>query len=221
MFPILVIASIGMVSAQISMEDRVVRYRGDISFEKNNKLFVSVSGQDIEKLVITSPGGEVEAGIELGKWIFDNQIDVEITEYCLSSCANYVFTAAANKIIRPGAIVAWHGNYTHLQHTGLWRGDIDARMLRTGEGLETATARTRSMVDRLVSLERDFFENIGVDQFLCWVGKMPPHNAPDYYFLSAKDMARFGVTRVREPTSYKDTDVSRFSSDIRYIVLGQ
>jgi hypothetical protein len=76
-------------------------------------------------------------------------------------------------------------------------------------------------VERLVGLERDFFARIGVDEFLCWVGKVPPYKAPNYYFLSGQDMARFGVSRVQTPPGYESTDVSGFSEHIMYIRLNE
>jgi hypothetical protein len=48
---------------------------------------------------------------------------------------------------------------------------------------------------------------------------MPPYNAPNYYFLSSQDMARFGVTHVQPPPDYANTDVSGFSDHIMYIKL--
>lgn len=66
-------------------------------------------------LRLTSSGGEVEAAIRLAGWIYTNKIDIEVVDYCLSSCANYLFTAAFQKTILPGAVVAWHGNYHHLK----------------------------------------------------------------------------------------------------------
>jgi hypothetical protein len=170
-------------------------------------------------LIITSGGGEVEAGIALGLWVYDHSLDIEVPEYCLSSCANYVFPAGRNKSIGAGAIVAWHGNYNHLKQTGLWHDDIAGRMERYGEDAVTAKAFVHEEVDRLVRLERDFFARIGVDEYLCWIGKVPPYNVPNYYFLSSQDMARFSVTHVQTPPGYENTDVSYFSEHIMHIKL--
>ncbi len=45
----------------------------------------------------------------LGEWVFANKIDIEVNDYCLSSCANYVFTAGKNKYISNKAIIGFHG----------------------------------------------------------------------------------------------------------------
>jgi hypothetical protein len=163
--------------------------------------------------------GEVEAGIALGLWVFEHGLNIDIPEYCLSSCANYVFPAGQKKSIGAGAIVAWHGNYNHLKQTGLWKDDIVGRMERYGEDTATAEAHVRKEVGRLVRLEHDFFIRIGVNEYLCWIGKILPYNAPNYYFLSRQDMARLGVAHVQTPPGYEDTDVSDFSEHVIYIKL--
>ena len=209
------------VSADTGLSAGVAYFSGPISAEQNQQLFEAVKGKTVKRLIITSGGGDVEAGIALASWVFDHGLDIEVSKYCLSSCANYVFPAGRHKSIGSGAIVAWHGNYSHLKQTGLWRDDIAARMERHGEDAATAEVHVREQVDRLVRLERDFFARIGVNEYLCWVGKMPPYNAPDYYFLSRQDMARFGVSQVQTPPGYENTDVSDFSDHIMRIKLNR
>lgn len=48
---------------------------------------------------------------------------------------------------------------------------------------------------------------------------MPPYNTPNYYFLSAHDMAHFGMSNVHTPPDYEQTDVSTFKDHIVYIAL--
>jgi hypothetical protein len=205
--------------ADVRLVDEVAYYSGPISNDENRRFFSAVADRPVKRLVISSGGGEVEAGIALGTWVFERQLDVEVGEYCLSSCANYVFTAASRKFIAPGAVVAWHGNYHHLQETGLWTDDIAVRIQRDGEDAVTARERVRARLERLVRLERDFFDRIGVDEYLCWIGKMPPYNAPNYYFLSQQDMAGFGVSQVQTPPGYEDTDVGSLGESVVFIRL--
>lgn len=194
-------------------------YSGEISADNNRAFFETVDADSVQRLVITSGGGDVEAAIALARWVFARELDVEIPAYCFSSCANYVFPAGRNKIIREDAIVAWHGNYRHLKVTGQWRDDIALRMKKYAEDRVTAERLVRKQVDRLVALEDAFFKDIGIDGYLCWVGKMPPYSVPDYYFLAPRDMARFGVDSIQAPDDYEHTDVSGFAVDIRFIRL--
>jgi len=194
-------------------------YEGAISAENNAGFFARFAGQPVRVLLIDSGGGEVAAAIDLANWVHARQLDIVVTGMCLSSCANYVFPAARHKEIRPGAIVAWHGNYHHLAHTGLWRDDVLLRMRRDGEDEETATRYVQAQVATLVALERDFFARIGVDEQVCWIGKQPPYNVADYYFLSAAGMARFGISRVQVPAGYTTMDLGGFEADIVYLEL--
>lgn len=205
--------------ADVRVVDTSAYYHGDINSEQNRQLFDQTGDSSISRLIITSSGGEVVAGIELGKWIHARGINVEVADHCLSSCANYVFPAGRQKVITDGAIVAWHGNYHHLKATGLWREDIGPRMDRTGESRELVRQKLHDQVEYLVKLEHGFFSAIGVDQNLCWVGKMPPYNAPNYYFLSRQDMQRFGLNHLVVPSGYESSNVDRFDEHIMYISL--
>ena len=194
-------------------------YQGAISAENNAGFFARVAGQEVRRLLINSGGGGVAAAIELADWVHAQQLDITVTGVCLSSCANYVFPAANRKEIVPGAIVAWHGNYHHLAHTGLWRDDVALRMQRDGEDEQTATRYVQAQVARLVALERGFFARIGIDEQVCWIGKQPPYNVPDYFFLSVDDMARFGITEVQAPAGYPATDLASFDANIVFLEL--
>jgi hypothetical protein len=90
-----------------------------------------------------------------------------------------------------------------------------------GEDRPVARANARRLVERLVRLERAFFEQVGVDGYICWVGKMPPHRAPDYYTLPVADMARFGVTHVVAPPGYPDRVLDGLDVDLVRVDLGE
>lgn len=214
----LTVTAAGVVAGEAGTQ-AVAGYHGEISAENNARFFDDFDGRPVRRLVIRSGGGDVAAAIELAEWVHARGLDITVEDRCLSACANYVFPAARRKEIRAGAVVAWHGNYHHLEATGLWRDDVALRMQRDGEDEASATRYVRAQVERLVALERAFFARIGVDQRVCWIGKMPPYSVPDYYFLSVADMARFGITGVTAPADYPATDVSGFEADIVWLAL--
>jgi len=200
-------------------ESNTATYVSEISKENNATFFSSIKNRMIKKLRVNSSGGDVEAAIKLARWIYNNKVDIEVIEYCLSSCANYLFTAAFHKTILPGAIVAWHGNYHHLKQTGLWRDDIQTRMKRTGESRVQARTHVLQQVNHLVKLEQSFFKEIGIDEKICWIGKILPYNVKNYYFLSVSDMHRFGVRNVTLTKNYEKTNVKKFIEHIVYLKL--
>jgi hypothetical protein len=85
--------------------------------------------------------------------------------------------------------------------------------------VEIATLMARMLVERLVSKEQQFFSHIGVDEYICWIGKMPPYSVPNYYFLSREDMANFGVLNVHTPDNYRETSDFHVKTGIRYLSL--
>ena len=196
-------------------------FRNEISEQTVSRFIEENKTSHARTLVIDSAGGEVEAGIKLGQWLHSRGMDVTVKGVCLSSCANYVFTAGKHKTVLPGSVVAWHGNYHHLDKTGLWRDDVALRMRRDGEDEMTAVRKVRAQVDKLVGLEKAFFKQVAVNEYLCWAGKRKPFSAPDYYTLSADDMQRFGVKHVSLPAGYAEQDFSLFDEQIEFIELSK
>lgn len=98
--------------AHITVHGSTIRWTGVINQENAGALLREArkARERIDTLVINSLGGQTVAGKLLGDWVHDNGITVVVHDVCFSSCANYVFTAAPSKIIRAGAIVAWHGS---------------------------------------------------------------------------------------------------------------
>ncbi|WP_216369819.1 hypothetical protein [Ramlibacter montanisoli] len=137
----------------------------------------------VKRLVITSPGGLVAFALDMAEAIHARGLDLEVPEACMSSCANYIFPAARNKRLGAATAVGWHGNMTHvlyLQQAGL------------GRWSDAELAAARSLAQR----ETAFFARAGVDGFVCWFAKLPPHEAQDFYALSPQDMALFGIGNV-------------------------
>lgn len=89
-----------MTPLHIAMADKVV-YQGNITSKQNREFFKRMQGKTVGHLVISSTGGEVEAGIELGLWVFRQKLTLQVRDSCFSSCANYVFPAAVKKSFCP------------------------------------------------------------------------------------------------------------------------
>ncbi len=207
--------------AVIEVRGDAVLYVGAISELNIERFMEVVQGKEISVLTISSGGGEINAGMTMGEWVFGNGVDVVVERMCMSSCANYVFTAGRRKTINPGSIVAWHGNI--LQKTGLSEDEVRAATL---EMLDRLPQNEKEKIDREVviaqtldqardyqrrSVERQdaFFARIGVDEYICRVGN-EEYGADDFFLLAPKDMARFGLTGVRAPHDYDMTDLTPF-----------
>lgn len=64
----------------------------------------------ISRLVVSSGGGNAESAMVIGRRLFRDRSALEISEKCISACANYLVPAAASVELRQGAYIAMHGS---------------------------------------------------------------------------------------------------------------
>ena len=90
------------IVTHVRLTDERLEYSGLITREANAGVFDLYASADpkTHSLLIESQGGSADAGMELGTWIFDNGLEVEIDTYCFSSCANYVFPAGRTRLLK-------------------------------------------------------------------------------------------------------------------------
>lgn len=203
---------------QLALNDDNVKYVGELTGEGFARLKVLAEGRQITSLTIASGGGEVSLSIDFGNWVFDNQLDVIVERACLSSCANYIFPAGRRKIIRPGAVVAWHGSarQRNFQTERQLRARIreeHRRMNRrvTGEEVRRDAEQMMSYMTVVQEKERAFYERIGVDEYVTRIGN-ERYGARGFYFLSVEDMERFGIRNVSAPEDYTRTNLRELNS---------
>jgi hypothetical protein len=207
--------------ATIVFEGTTVTYSGKITDKNIERFLDTVNGKKVSVLIIASSGGEVNAGMIMGEWVFDNHVDIVVERMCMSSCANYVFTAGRHKTINENSIVAWHGSI--LQEFGMSDEDVRAAVIESYSKLPEREKK-KNDVEVLVSQsirqmreyrmstmarQEQFFRKIGVDEYICRVGN-EKYGAKDFFVLSVKDMARFGVLDVHAPENYQKTDLTPF-----------
>ncbi len=198
-----------------------IHYRGPITADGLRALGVSdlAVAQDISWLVIDSAGGEVNLAMDLGDWVYAYQLNVRITDRCLSACANYVFSAAQVKVIEPGAIVAWHGSAiqsdvaSRMAITDIIDRDIlpHTAAAKRAAVKQKLIAQTLDYLARARSRQSRFFAKIGVDERITTLGEDHPA-VRDFWFLSVAVMAGFGIDLVVAPSDYAHTDTTRFGN---------
>lgn len=102
------------VSASADAPTRVYRdgdtivYAGPLSDTANQQVAALLDARSTT-LRISSRGGEIGLGMDLGELVFAHRLDVEVAEHCLSSCANYVLPAGKQKILGRHSQLGWHG----------------------------------------------------------------------------------------------------------------
>ena len=180
-------ACLGAKPITVRLEDpATLVYQGTLSAAANARVF-ELYEQATPKprlLKMTSGGGDITLGMELGEWVFRNGLDVEVVDHCFSSCANYVFTAAKAKYLNPDAILMWHG--------GAYQQSLEEQIKPFGEQGQTALTSWRTREDA-------FFKTIGVDQSITTYGQTASRPKSLFpYDYSIEDLSKFGVRNVIE-----------------------
>ncbi|MYM80793.1 hypothetical protein GTP44_02305 [Duganella sp. FT50W] len=103
--------------------------------------FIAEKGASI---VIDSEGGDVLAGLSVGKDLTASDVEVIVRNYCISACANYIFLGAKRKQLMEGAVLGVHGAPTY-------------------SGVQSDVGRA---IDGVAKESVEFFKSIGVDEVL-------------------------------------------------------
>jgi hypothetical protein len=206
---------------EISIEGESVRYMGELTAEGFSRLKELTSNKKITSLTIKSGGGEISTGIDFGNWVFDNHLDVIVTQGCFSSCANYVFPAGRKKTILPGAVVAWHGSALQqsFQTEEGARKELEKYYQREKKQVsqEQEEKDVKSLLANFTLYKQkqaDFYQKIGVDEYVTRVGQ-EKYGAKGFYYLSVEDMSKFGITNVTAPADYPNMDVTQLRKRIK------
>lgn len=147
------------------------------------------SEQPIKKLIITSPGGDIAAGIEFGYFIKENNLDVDVRKLCFSACANYILPAAKKVVIKRDSMVAWHGGA--MQEDDMWR--------------ETVPNEYREdffvYLNRVRIREQAFYNTIGVDPQIATYGQTKTESCiknryAEGWFYSIEDLKHMGIKNI-------------------------
>ncbi len=159
------------IEYSVTLDGNSIIYDGELSsngLEEIKDLYT----QEIDRLVINSPGGEINIGMDFGEFIFDNKLDVEVKELAFSSAANYVITAANTLYLHKDAVIGWHGGATQ---------ELDIPEVQ--EGGEFYEYNQDS-----IKRETEFYEKIGVNQQITVYGQN------EKFLEKATEIEAFGWT---------------------------
>ena len=72
-------------------------------------------------VVLDSPGGSVESALDIAEYLQDRHVSIVVSHYCLSSCANYIFTVGNEKQVLRDSYLGFHGGPSlsaNIDYTG-------------------------------------------------------------------------------------------------------
>lgn len=153
------------------------------------------------RFVVTSGGGDADAGLDFGFLIHDLGLDVYVPHYCGSSCANYLFTAGKRKLLGPHAFLLWHGGATQdglsepppCEEGGWYRDLLNCDPDEYSEQFD-------ALLNAWLEKESRFFKAVGIDQRITVLGQLPEYRCTvedvSGWYYSIDDMERLGVTNI-------------------------
>lgn len=191
-------------ATQVYLGSGELNYMGGLNEDANKRLFALYDSLASKPTVLSirSVGGPVGAGIALGRWVRERQLDIKVLEFCFSSCANYVFPAARQKVVSNFAVIGYHGGPSSGQYQF---GEATRKMIDA-----MPPAQRKAFMDELDKTtkasgeqERAYLRWLGVREDLSTLGQQERYQsryADDPNVLgwtySAEGFARFGVRNI-------------------------
>jgi hypothetical protein len=181
--------------------EAVARYDGPITPRGLSALLQVLDRTGAKVLRIRSVGGDVWTGIQMGNAVFERRLSVQVFDYCLSSCANYVFTSAYRKTIEKNTIVAWHGGSLQKSSRERLEQLIQMSNDQGDEALDPADRARLYGSYRNVMAQANLFTKSNVKEYLTRAGQ-EPIDYGGFWTLDLEDMAFLGVNNVDAEHGY-------------------
>lgn len=186
-------------AVQVYFSEGELNYVGYLDEGANERLFALYDGLTDKPatLSIRSRGGDVVPGMALGEWVRSRKLNVKVMEFCLSSCANYVFTAGAKKIVSNNAMIGFHGGLSSQEFSigGSRKEEYDAMDATRKAAFQAELRRERQpQLDR----ETAFFNSIGVRQEITTYGQGASFakTVADGWTFTQEGFKSFGVDHI-------------------------
>lgn len=116
----------------VAVPNDTINFNGPInakSVTDLERMLRGVPDGSVKWLVITSAGGDADAGFRFGRLIHDFGLSVRVRGYCHSACAQSVFLAGKVKEVEPGSLVLFHGTASTVQRLHAVAGDKEGALL--------------------------------------------------------------------------------------------
>lgn len=121
-FPVVLFAD---ENENIYYKENTIYYNSDIS-QNGFDIVKDIHSKhkNITRVKLNSFGGYTDVAIAFANWIVNENLDVEVDKYCISSCANYLFLAGNHKYLSKKSFLGWHGGNIQLKNEVLTPIDI-------------------------------------------------------------------------------------------------
>jgi len=153
-----------------ALSDEIGCYDGRIDGRPPSQMVDWLSSADAPPLlVIRSPGGPVDHALPIGRMILRKRAKVTVSGICASSCANYIFSIARERVVLPDSIVLFHGGVSPatLEEAVPQMREQFRDLKQTPNEIEANIDRMRHKFGEQLAEQRELMKQAGVDpQFL-------------------------------------------------------
>jgi hypothetical protein len=132
----------------------------DDSAARLETLLAGPEGAHVVRLRISSMGGELRAGIRLGRLIRARGLEIVVDRICGSACAIYAVPAARRVTLEPDALILFH-QLPSPELIAAWRHEL-ARMTDPARRTRLAAAIARAADD--LPAHEAYYRDLGVNQ---------------------------------------------------------
>jgi len=195
------------ITTEVVLKDGTFYYTGLIDKAANEKLISIYNELKIKPVWINikSKGGVIDTALDLGEWIYKVKLNIKVLDYCLSSCANYIFTAAHKKIVSNNAVIGFHGGASSTESNTT---EIDTMIAALPkEQQKSKRIEIDTMLQQYLAKankrEKIFFDMIGVSQSITTLGQSPVYyelygsdDAYQGWYYSIQDFKKLGVNNI-------------------------
>lgn len=174
-------------TTSVKLNENIIYFSGTLTKEAIDKTIQIYNEQKIKptKIVISSDGGDIDLGMDFGEWVFNNHLDIQVNDYCLSSCANYIFPAAKNKLLGERAIVGYHGGASSQSFdlsdiNEMYKDLPDSEQMKKKQ---EAIEGMKTYLDRVREKESKFYKRINIPQEISTLGQQGKYSKKSESFI--------------------------------------
>lgn len=129
-----------------------------------------VSGKAFDTAIVRSAGGDANVALDIAEdWLDRGLMRVIVWDYCMSSCANWLFLAAEEKIQSGDNVVTWHGGPPRPDALTEAQRPYQASLARTYERSEAFYSRIGVDSSIMYTLPDGFNFDFGNAEFSFWI----------------------------------------------------
>lgn len=187
------------------------RYVGEITKDSVENFINKNKDLNFSTIAIQSSGGDAEAALRFGEWIYENKLNVKVLHLCMSSCANYIFPAGKHKYIPKYALVIWHGSLEqkNFREDAVYYESLQLKKTKDLQSLSETEIQylqenkfKHETIERLRKWQKQFYSKIGIDEYITRLGQEPVKYEIDGWTTSIPLMESMGISNVEAMMDY-------------------